>query len=149
MCGIAGVVSVKPAEAAPLNDMARLFAHRGSDGQGTSVAGNDGFAAYAVYHNRSIGPRTALHIGDRSLVLVGNGEPTITASSSNYCIIQLVQPDEINNFAARSCSRELRCNVVSTNADDLGWYQTTFTRSEVVTVVFSGSMAKRKSPAAK
>ncbi|MDA8127754.1 MAG: asparagine synthase (glutamine-hydrolyzing) [Betaproteobacteria bacterium] len=74
MCGIAGVVSSGPVEAALLDDMARRLAHRGPDGQGRHVAGN-----VALLHTRLAiidleGGAQPLYNEDRSLALVANGE---------------------------------------------------------------------------
>jgi len=74
MCGIAGVVSANPIEAALLDDMARRLAHRGPDGQGRHVAGNVGLLHTRLAIIDLEGGAQPLYNEDRSLVLVANGE---------------------------------------------------------------------------
>lgn len=74
MCGIAGVVSANPVEAALLDDMARRLAHRGPDGQGRHVAGNVGLLHTRLAIIDLEGGAQPLYNEDRSLILVANGE---------------------------------------------------------------------------
>lgn len=74
MCGIAGVVSANPIEAALLDDMARRLAHRGPDGQGRHVAGNVGLLHTRLAIIDLEGGAQPLYNEDRSLILVANGE---------------------------------------------------------------------------
>ncbi|MBN8778093.1 asparagine synthase (glutamine-hydrolyzing) [Thiobacillus sp.] len=74
MCGIAGVVSANPVEAALLDDMARRLAHRGPDGQCRHVAGNVGLLHTRLAIIDLEGGAQPLYNEDRSLILVANGE---------------------------------------------------------------------------
>ncbi|MES2369158.1 MAG: asparagine synthase (glutamine-hydrolyzing) [Pseudomonadota bacterium] len=74
MCGIAGVVSANPIEAALLDDMARRLVHRGPDGQGRHVAGNVGLLHTRLAIIDLEGGAQPLYNEDRSLILVANGE---------------------------------------------------------------------------
>lgn len=74
MCGIAGVVSANPIEAALLDDMTRRLAHRGPDGQGRHVAGNVGLLHTRLAIIDLEGGAQPLYNEDRSLILVANGE---------------------------------------------------------------------------
>ena len=74
MCGIAGVVSANPIEAALLDDMARRLAHRGPDGQGRHVEGNVGLLHTRLAIIDLEGGAQPLYNEDRSLILVANGE---------------------------------------------------------------------------
>ena len=74
MCGIAGVVSATPVEAALLDDMAQRLAHRGPDGQGRHVAGNVGLLHTRLAIIDLEGGAQPLYNEDRSLALVANGE---------------------------------------------------------------------------
>ena len=74
MCGIAGVVSSTPVEAALLYGMARRLAHRGPDGQGRHVADNVGLLHTRLAIIDLEGGAQPLYNEDRSLALVANGE---------------------------------------------------------------------------
>ncbi|MGE5320202.1 MAG: asparagine synthase (glutamine-hydrolyzing), partial [Hyphomicrobiaceae bacterium] len=74
MCGIAGVVSAAPVDAALLDGMARRLAHRGPDGQGRHVAGNVGLLHTRLAIIDLEGGAQPLYNEDRSLALVANGE---------------------------------------------------------------------------
>jgi len=74
MCGVAGVVSATPVEAAMLDNMAQRLAHRGPDGQGRHVSGNLGLLHTRLAIIDLEGGAQPLYNEDRSLALVANGE---------------------------------------------------------------------------
>ena len=74
MCGIAGVVSSTPVEAALLDGMARRLAHRGPDGQGRHVADNVGLLHTRLAIIDPEGGAQPLYNEDRRPALVANGE---------------------------------------------------------------------------